>query len=112
MRKVNPDIVQGRTIVVGTQQVRQAGCMGSKGSNQPCSCWHQAFPRCRACSSSLAPVASHLAGAFTVQGLYARVRRLAEPLLRLRSTKDDGTVLETEYPLEEGLLAAVRWGWV
>ncbi|PRW33024.1 GHMP kinase [Chlorella sorokiniana] len=59
MRKANPDIVPGRTIVVGTQQ-----------------------------------------------GLYARVRRLAEPLLRLRSTKDDGTVLEAEYPLEEGPLAA------
>lgn len=44
------------------------------------------------------------------QGLFARVRRLAEPLLRLRSTKDDGTVLKAEYPLEEGILAAVGAG--
>lgn len=54
----NPDIVPGRTIVVGTQQ-----------------------------------------------GLYAHITPLAAPVLRLRSTKNDGSVLECELPLEEATLA-------
>ena len=43
----------------------------------------------------------------TEQGLYARVERLAEPLLRLRATRDDGEVLETELPLLAEALAEV-----
>ncbi|PSC73195.1 GHMP kinase [Micractinium conductrix] len=41
----------------------------------------------------------------TEQGLHARIARLARPVLRLRSTKDDGMVLEHEYELDEALLA-------
>lgn len=44
----------------------------------------------------------------TEQGLYCRVVALPERVLRLRSTKDDGTVLEQEYPLEAALLAKVH----
>jgi len=43
----------------------------------------------------------------TEQGLYARVTRLEEPVLRLRSTKDDGSSMEQEYPLDAALLAKV-----
>ncbi len=43
----------------------------------------------------------------TEQGLYARVARLAAPVLRLRSTTDDGTAVEHEFPLQEEMLAKV-----
>ena len=46
----------------------------------------------------------------TEQGLHARIARLARPVLRLRSTKDDGMVLEHEYELDEALLAVVSSG--
>lgn len=41
----------------------------------------------------------------TEQGLYARVVPLAQPVLRLRSTRDDGTTAEREFPLDADLLA-------
>lgn len=41
----------------------------------------------------------------TEQGLYARVLPLAEPVLRLRSTKDDGTSAEREFALDADMLA-------
>lgn len=44
----------------------------------------------------------------TEQGLFARVRRLPAPLLRLRSTRDDGSTEERELPLDEAALAEVR----
>ena len=44
----------------------------------------------------------------TEQGLYARVLPLAEPVLRLRSTKDDGTSAEREFALDADMLAQVR----
>jgi hypothetical protein len=44
----------------------------------------------------------------TEQGLYARVRSLEQPVLRLRSTRDDGSTLETELPLDADALAQVR----
>lgn len=43
----------------------------------------------------------------TEQGLQARVQALAGPVLRLRSTRDDGASLETELPLEARALAEV-----
>lgn len=61
-----------------------------------------------ATSCGVSVVCCHPCCLLQKQGLYARVRRLAEPLLRLRSTKDDGSVAEAEYPLDEALLAAVR----
>lgn len=45
----------------------------------------------------------------TEQGLYARVVPLAQPVLRLRSTRDDGTTAEREFPLDADLLAKVGW---
>jgi hypothetical protein len=44
----------------------------------------------------------------TEQGLHAHVAALAEPVLRLHSTRDDGTSLEIELPLEASALAQVR----
>lgn len=44
----------------------------------------------------------------TEQGLYARVAPLAQPVLRLRSSKPDGTSCEREFPLDADLLAQVR----
>lgn len=41
----------------------------------------------------------------TQQGLYARVAALDEPVLRLRSTRDDGVSLEQEFPLQAEVLA-------
>ncbi|KAL4857393.1 hypothetical protein ACK3TF_002272 [Chlorella vulgaris] len=41
----------------------------------------------------------------TEQGLHAHVAALAEPVLRLHSTRDDGTSLEIELPLEASALA-------
>ena len=43
----------------------------------------------------------------TEQGLYARAVALAAPVLRLRSTIDDGSCLEQEFPLDADLLAKV-----
>lgn len=45
----------------------------------------------------------------TEQGLYARVVPLAQPVLRLRSSRDDGTTAEREFPLDADLLAKVGW---
>ncbi len=44
----------------------------------------------------------------TEQGLYARVAPLAQPVLRLHSSKPDGTSCEQEFPLDADLLAQVR----
>ncbi|KAL4448932.1 hypothetical protein ABPG77_007649 [Micractinium sp. CCAP 211/92] len=41
----------------------------------------------------------------TEQGLYARVAPLAQPVLRLHSSKPDGTSCEQEFPLDADLLA-------
>ena len=46
----------------------------------------------------------------TEQGLYARAAALAAPVLRLRSTIDDGSCLEQEFPLDADLLAKVGLG--
>ena len=43
----------------------------------------------------------------TEQGLYARVAPLAEPVLRMRSTKEDVISLEQEFPLDAEVLAKV-----
>lgn len=43
-------------------------------------------------------------------GLYAKVRRLEDPVLVLRSTTEDGQVFKTEMPLDEDVLASEAQG--